>query len=105
MEKTDTGAAQTPSLWGLRDSSSSKLWKKKVPRGSRGRKPGRGDDWITAVGLKNERKRKRDEIEHKRLEHEFKDRLELRKLEMNHEEAMMEKKLELAKLTSGVSQK
>jgi len=50
---------------------------------------------------KNERKRKRDEMEQERLDRKFQQELELRRMEMAHEEQMMEKKIELAQLVKG----
>ncbi|KAG0138303.1 hypothetical protein HOY82DRAFT_534957 [Tuber indicum] len=52
--------------------------------------------WLTGKMAKNERKKKRDELEQERLDRKFQQELEFRKTEMAHEERMMEKKIELA---------
>lgn len=57
--------------------------------------------WLTANIAKNERKRKRDELEQERLDRKFQQEVELRRMEMAHEERMMEKKIELARLVKG----
>ncbi|KAG0642214.1 hypothetical protein HOY80DRAFT_1108795 [Tuber brumale] len=86
-------------------SSSTTSLKRTLPSHTQHAKGGRDNElaeaWLTANMAKNERKRKRDELEQERLDRTFQREVELRRMEMAHEERMMEKRIELARLEKG----
>lgn len=96
---------QSQSKHTLPGSSSTSTLKRALPSHMQRSKGGRDNElaeaWLTANIAKNERKRKRDEMEQERLDRKFQQELELRRMEMAHEERMMEKKIELARLVKG----